>query len=348
MNRRSIYWISQIGGWLFFVILNSVYYIIGDKFDANTALNLFLSFFFGVIYTHLYREVIIRFNWLKLDKGLLVPLILLASLLISVVFWISNLGVQYLVDSEKVYISRENLVPLTFNILNIAFLVVVWSLIYFLVHFVENYRKAEIENLKWEASINEIELNKLKSQLNPHFIFNSMNSIRALVDEEPAKAKDSITRLSNILRNTLLMGKKKVISFDEEYKIVKDYLDLEATRFEERLKVTYDIQPGSEKFDVPPLMIQTLIENGIKHGISKLTEGGEICLATSIRADGRLEIRISNTGHFNGVVSETGFGIKSTRERLRLLYGDKGEFQMSNGAGDKVVTTVIIPAVKII
>ena len=128
----------------------------------------------------------------------------------------------------------------------------------------------------------EIELNNLKSQLNPHFIFNALNSIRALVDENPSKSKQAINQLSNILRNSLASDKKGLTKFEDELKIVKDYLGLESIRFEERLKTEFEIHPDSQKFLVPPLMIQTLVENGIKHGISKLTPGGVIQLKTFV------------------------------------------------------------------
>ena len=108
-----------------------------------------------------------------------------------------------------------------------------------------------------------------------------MNSIRALVEDYPHKAKESITQLSNILRNSLFMGKRKFIAFKEEMNLVNDYLALEKTRFEERLTVQIEIGKGTEKFNVPPMMIQTLVENAIKHGISKIPEGGIV----SVKAD---------------------------------------------------------------
>ena len=237
----------------------------------------------------------------------------------------------------------SNPVAAVADVLNIAFVYVVWSLIYFLVHFIENYKKEEIKNLTWEAAINEIELNKLKSQLNPHFMFNSMNSIRALVDEDPVKAKNAITQLSNILRNTLQMGKKKLISFEEELNLIKDYLDLEVTRYEERLKVEYDIHPRSAQFSVPPMMIQTLAENGIKHGISKLTKGGILKIGTEIKDD-CLHIKIINSGQMNIVEStDTGFGIKNTIQRLHLLYGDKALFKIENLDDNHVIAKLLIP-----
>ena len=174
-------------------------------------------------------------------------------------------------------------------------------------------------------------------------MFNAMNSIRALVDENPAKSKDAITQLSNILRNTLQMGKNKVIPFDEELKIVNDYLALESIRYEERLKTLVKIDPQSKNFQVPPLMIQTLIENGIKHGISKLVAGGIIEMETSVENNSLL-IKIKNSGQLiQSSDSDSGFGIKNTLQRLHLLYGADASLKISNLNSTIVLTELIIP-----
>ena len=190
----------------------------------------------------------------------------------------------------------------------------------------------------------QIELNHLKSQLNPHFIFNALNSIRALVDENPVKSKQAINQLSNILRSSLASDKKRLTKFDDELKIVKDYLGLEHIRFEERLKTEFEIHPDSHRFYVPPLMIQTLVENGIKHGISKLTAGGLIRMETQVEND-RLKIRIHNSGRLvNGErKGYTGLGLKNTIQRLKLIYGDDASFRILNENDNFVLTEVIIP-----
>ena len=269
MNKRSLYWLCQVCGWLLVILINGIFLEGANGFNSSIAFSFFLLFFFGVIYSHFYRGLIIRFNLLRLSTLQAIPLVILFSFSFALLLHFSQLGMESLLRKDASAFTNIDLKASVRYIVNIAFLFFFWSLIYFLVHYVENYKKAEIENLQWQASINEIELNKLKSQLNPHFIFNSMNSIRALVGEDPLKAKDAITQLSSILRNTLLMGKKKVIPFDEELGIVKDYLGLESTRLEERLKITMQIDPLSSSFEVPPLMLQTLAENGIKHGDRK-------------------------------------------------------------------------------
>jgi LytS/YehU family sensor histidine kinase len=207
-------------------------------------------------------------------------------------------------------------------------------------HYFERYNTS----LKYEATKNEIELNKLKSQLNPHFIFNALNSIRALVDENPRKAKNAITQLSSILRSSLVMNKSKLTHFDEEMNAVKDYLELESIRFEERLRTEFDLHPQSNQFLVPPLMIQTLVENGIKHGISNLKEGGTISLRTAVNGSS-LIIQIRNDGQLiNGRPrNPRGFGIDNTKQRLQLIFGGKASFRIFNDSDKTVLTELIIP-----
>ena len=341
MNKKGLYWICQLGGWLFFVLLQSLFFKLSNVFNNSVAISQFILFVFGIGISHLYRDVIIKLNWLKISTIQLIPRVITATILFAVVLEYAQYGVELLLNIAGN--KHQDTINIVTNILNLAFLFFFWSLIYFLFHYIENYKKAEIANLKWEASINEIELNKLKSQLNPHFMFNAMNSIRALVDENPIKSKEAITQLSNILRTTLQMGKNKVIDFEEELKVVSDYLALESIRYEERLKTLLQINSKSKNFQVPPLMIQTLVENGIKHGISKLTQGGVLELITTVEND-KLIIHIRNTGQLKETMeSDSGFGIKNTLQRLQLLYGKAASLKISNQDSNTVLTELIIP-----
>jgi len=217
-------------------------------------------------------------------------------------------------------------------------------LIYFFYPFFKNYKQEEIKNLQLEAAHQEFQINRLRSQLNPHFIFNAMNSIRALIDEDPTKAKKAITQLSNVLRNSLLMDEKKLIPMEDEINIVKDYLEIEKARYEERLNVNWEIHKHNESRMIPPLMLQTLVENAIKHGISKLPKGGDLNINLSCVQDG-YKIEVSNSGTLgepdrsnNG----TGYGLSSTRKRLELIYDDQAEFDLFQ-EHDMVKAKVFIP-----
>jgi hypothetical protein len=341
MSKKNLYWICQISGWLFYVLFNSLFFKLQNAFNTNVAISQCLMLIFGIAVSHIYRNAIVKFGWVRISTLGLIPRVIIATVLFATIMDYAQYGIEMMLGIEGS--KHQDLVTISGNILNLAFVLFFWSLFYFSFHFIENYKKAEIENLKWEASINEIELNKLKSQLNPHFMFNAMNSIRALVDENPGKSKDAITQLSNILRNTLQMGKNKVIAFEEELKVVNDYLALESIRYEERLKAKVEIDPESRMFNVPPLMLQTLVENGIKHGISKLTAGGILEIRTEVKDD-RLFIFIRNSGQMNSTKeNENGFGLKNTMQRLQLLYGKEASMKIHNENDNTVLTELVIP-----
>ncbi len=341
LNKKKLYWFSQIAGWLIYVVFIAIFNILtGNNLSAELVYSLLAIYLIGLSVSHGFRMFIIRLNWMRFNIPRLIPRILLGNIIAGIVVYLLKLIIIEIIILQS--FDGFRFIDAFADIMNWTFIFLIWSLLYFLFHFITNYRKEEIKNLKWQAAKNEIELNKLKSQLNPHFIFNSMNSIRALINENPTLAKEAITQLSNVLRNSLLMGKQKVIPLNEEMKLVNDYLSLEKTRFEERLIITKNIEMESENFLVPPLMIQTLVENGIKHGTSKLPEGGRLEINTSI-VDEKLVIVIYNSGEYKQAeLSDTGFGIVNTVQRLKLLYGEKASFEIKN-ENDKVKTTLIIP-----
>jgi LytS/YehU family sensor histidine kinase len=241
-----------------------------------------------------------------------------------------------------------NFAKLVGGIINISILILLWNLIYFVIHYMENYKKKEIESLIWEAAVKDYELKTLKSQLNPHFMFNAMNSIRALIEEDPESAKVAITKLSNILRYSLQMERMERVPLEDEVETVKNYLDLERIRFEDRLKYKFDIDRSTQKIEIPPMMIQTLIENGIKHGIAKRTEGGEIQLTSKLLSNAsgqKLKIEIRNSGIFSEeqLKNSSGFGVSNTKHRLNLLFGENANFTIQNENGNTVLAEVEIP-----
>ena len=177
-------------------------------------------------------------------------------------------------------------------------------------------------------------------------MFNSLNNIRALIDDEPILAKQSINELSNLLRSLLNNRKKSLITLKEELEIVNDYLNLEKIRYEDRLIVKLKIDEKSLPCLIPPMLVQTLVENGIKHGISKLKNGGEISIISSIN-NSILMIKIVNDGHYTYPhTNHKGLGIKNSKKRIDLLYESKSSLKIIN-QNNKVVTLIKIPVVKI-
>ena len=339
MQKKKLYIGSQLVGWALYITLAFfLTQIAGVPINKELLFSLLVAFILGLILSHAYREIILRNNWLGLNIVKIIPRFVFGSILMASLFELFYVGITHVFLGHV--LERSLMVQ---EIASLIILFVLWSLIYFFYHFFRNYKTEEIKNLKWEALKNEIELNKLKSQLNPHFMFNSMNTIRALIDENPKIAKLAVTQFSNILRSNLLMGRQKLIPLEQEIKLVKDYLAVESYRYEERLNYTLNISPKTNGIMVPPLMIQTLVENGIKHGISKIPSGGEIKVTTTIE-DNEVKIQILNSGQFiKEHLPTTGFGLANTRERLKILYGNKAKMTIDNFNNSKVITEIHIP-----
>lgn len=223
-------------------------------------------------------------------------------------------------------------------------LIALWLSLYMGWQFVEKNRKDQFDRLRLEKNVKELEIKTIKSHINPHFIFNSLNSIRALVDENPQRARTAITELSNILRSSMQADKMETVPLARELDIVKDYLALEQMRFEERLKIEMDIDEDTLDQDVPPMMLQTLVENAIKHGISKRIDGGLIKVISRF-TDNNHELIVQNSGQLNGYMNGDGFGVKSTQDRLRFLYQGKAHFDIKNMDNQRVESRVTMPVI---
>lgn len=250
----------------------------------------------------------------------------------------NNTGWHRNKKGEWKYENKTDLYGIYQNFMVIA----LWMLIYLVFHYVQRNRNDQFDRLKLENTVKELELKTIKSHINPHFIFNSLNSIRALVDENPTRARRAITELSNILRSSMQAEKAETVTLEKELDIVKDYLALEHMRFEERLRVEFDIDEDTLQQPVPPMMLQTLVENAIKHGISKQISGGLVRVVSEIRG-GTLQLTVQNTGQLAHELNEDGFGIKSTQDRLNLMYQGKAAFKIQNSGADMVESKVTMP-----
>ncbi len=342
MSRTRIYWSLQISGWSFFAFLIIILSLLfAGTIDLNKILYALIISCWYLLSSHIFRNLIRKWKWLELRIAKTIPLTLFTAFILSISNYFIHILSAYELNMLDYPTDFELYVIITY-IFGAMVFYLLWALIYYIYHYIERYNYT----LKFEALKNEIELNKLKSQLNPHFIFNALNSIRALVDENPDKSKTAITQLSSILRNSLILNKQELTTFNEELNAVKDYLALETIRFEERLQTVIEIDPRSLNYKIPPLMLQTLVENGIKHGISHLKEGGTIKIKTEI-INSDLYIKIWNNGHLElkNIENPKGFGIENTKQRLKLLFNDNATFTISNESENMVLTEIKIPQV---
>jgi two-component system, LytTR family, sensor histidine kinase AlgZ len=207
----------------------------------------------------------------------------------------------------------------------------------------EASREAEARVMETNILAREAELKALKAQVNPHFLFNSLNSISALTSVDPPKAREMCILLSEFLRMTLGLGEKSVIPLSEELALLGRFLAIEKVRFGARLRVEENIQEESKTLLVPPLVLQPLVENAVVHGIANLPEGGAIRLASQCQ-DGRLFISVENT--FDAEATPTrrgGLGLANVRKRLEGRYGTEASIYVDSQA-DRFRVELSMPA----
>jgi two-component system LytT family sensor kinase len=215
--------------------------------------------------------------------------------------------------------------------------------LYYGYEYYQQYREHLIKARELESQLAQAQLHALKMQLQPHFLFNTMHAISALMDENVKTAQKMLARLSDLLRQTLdNIGVQKV-TFQQELDFVKSYLEIELTRFQDRLKVDYEIDNKVLNHKVPNLILQPLVENAIKHGISPKAEGGTVLIIAKSLND-NLELSICDNGKGNGSneINE-GLGIKNTRLRLEKMYKDDYTFEIDDKNEKGFCVTLRIP-----
>jgi two-component system LytT family sensor kinase len=335
MKARNIYWVAQLSGWgLYGMLLLFSVVARGEVIDTDIYISISSWVVLGVSITHFQRFIFIRLNWLDKKLAQLAPRLILTSAICATVLNSSTFLIDYLAKNGNLNWERLTFSAFVVAIIFNSFVILFWNAIYFTFHFFQKSRKQEVSNLELTASNRESELKNLRSQLNPHFLFNSLNSIRALVDIEPAKAKTSITTLSNLLRQSLLFGKQNMVTVEQELDIVRNYLDLEKIRFEERLHVQWEIDDSLLSKEIPPFSIQMMAENAVKHGISHLKEGGTIIISITRTEDG-FALQLTNSGEL-GTTVDLGVGIQNIKQRLKLQFGSNAAYSLSEADGQVV------------
>jgi hypothetical protein len=357
--KERLYVLCQAGGWMFFLVLQIVFItLFRDNAASNksTPMEIYLSLgrvvAEGLLLTHFARIYLSRWGWKELGWRRLIPRILLMALTLSAAWTV----IGYTIDIGLLRLEYSGKYPLWLlmasSLVNGALMMVGWLCLYFFYHIFERLNRLQVEQLRLAASVKEAELRALKSQVNPHFLFNSLNSLRALIDEDAPRAREAVTRLANMLRYSLQSGQLETVPFVEELRIVEDYLALEQIRHENRLRVRWDVAEDvyTAAVLVPPMLLQTLVENAVKYGIGTRREGGELSIAARIEGVA-LHIRVSNPGDLSEPASSaaaragssTGVGLRNASERLRMLFGDRASLTLLSEPAGCVTADVLIP-----
>jgi two-component system LytT family sensor kinase len=315
-----LYWYCQLLGWSLYFGFNLVLFSVFGRFSGELLLIVTAIVLPIAALTHALRYHIRANRWEQLP-----PLPLLGRLLVTNAA-LSVLS-QLIIWALLIWVVRPSpdgqphgWAQFLGYCLNVNFMLWMWAGFYFGWHFFHRYKQAEVDKWKLAAAVQEAEMRTLKAQINPHFMFNGLNNIRALVMEDPARARNMITHLSDLLRYSI--------------------------QLEERLTYSLDVDPAALPVLIPPMTLQLLVENAIKHGIAPRPEGGSIQLtAQPDTATSQLHIVVRNTGRYQPQPGHEGVGLRNARERLALLFGKAATLTISNDltAPDTVLAQLQLP-----
>lgn len=329
------YWFCQLAGWGALTGFS----IISSSFGSwHAALQFALAKLFlmatGLGLSHLWRARLRRHGWLERPRGfpyarLAAGVLLLALAQTACLVWTDQLfrgGALF--DDEPAM--------LAFNIGLLVFIwavvFAVWTLCYAMALARRRAGRFELEKLRLEVSVKDAELRALQAQVNPHFFFNSLNSIRALTYEDADAAARAIGQLAGMMRYSLQAGQAPLVALGDELAAVRAYLDMEKLRFDERLQLDIDVAPGLGAVRLPPMVLQTLAENAVRHGVERSSGPCRIAIRAR-RLDGMLEVAVANEGRIAAHSDSTRLGLANARNRLLLQCGAQASVSLREAGG---------------
>ncbi|MEQ6169023.1 MULTISPECIES: histidine kinase [unclassified Ekhidna] len=326
MTRNTSYWLLQTIGWFMYgmigVIIALLFY---DNVDVWVILAQFFSAIVMLFATHLLRYKMKLDGWLKLKiKQLIVRLV---PTLIILALLANGITTGYTVLTTDL-IPVDKISPTVFLLFTFQTFVYfcLWTAVYLIIYFFRNYKKEEVAKWQLQTAVKDAELIALKAQINPHFLFNALNNIRALILEDHMKARDMVSHLSELLRYSIQFNDNEKVTVEEELEIVNKYLELESVHYESRLHYEVLSKKELNRCKIPPMLIQLMAENAIKHGISQVKNGGDILI--SVDKEGKdLVLEVSNTGKLKKNLGN-GIGLRNATERIRILFDSEPDLEL--------------------
>ena len=331
-KASALYWICQIAGWsayLAYVLVGYLVYAKTHQPGDIVSIVLFCTIV-PILMTHGLRRWMYLHGWADLRERRRKVRQFASAIVLAVIVTVA-VGVANGVAHGRVWIPTDGMF---WMLLAYWWAFGFWMWFYEMAH--QRRRRNELELIARDA-----QLRALRAQLNPHFLFNSLNSVRSLIAENPQRAASMVTGLSDILRYSLASDRSDTVPLADELSVIEEYLSVERMRFEERLRVERTIEPRTLTVPVPPMIIQTLVENAVKHGIAASSGGGFVRVDARVR-DGLLDVIVSNNGPFKPPVDGEGYGLQNAIERLRLLYGGRASL-MIEADGDRTVASLTLP-----
>lgn len=342
-NNNHLFIFLNVVGWAGYCLSSYVGAFYWDKpidyywvLLIDALLGLIISFLLRPVYRHVWNT----------SATTRIVTIIVASYVCSII-WIVPRNIAYW-DLYKHGFRPESWTGYFGWMSSIFYIFICWSCLYFGIKFYQGMQQASQRALKANALAHEAQLKMLRYQLNPHFLFNTLNAISTLVlEKHTLRANEMVTRLSNFLRYSLDNDPMQKVTLEQEITTLNLYLGIEKVRFEERLELDFDIEPQAEKALIPSLILQPLVENSIKYAIANSENGGVISLHAKVFANELLlELKDNGPGItlINGQLPESrGVGVKNTQNRLNELYREQHSFSVSNAIPSGLQVNIRLP-----
>jgi two-component system, LytTR family, sensor kinase len=360
IEKLNDFWL-RVAAFPLISIINNVFFYAEEnvKFNISLLKGIILSLLVTVFHWEIGRQVLMYYRRKYPNTNQTKERVLFTLLGFIVVCFVINGILQFFYNYWQVWNRIETFSDYLFNVKVGIFFLLVLYIVYEMIYYFKKWQltfeeretlkeeqlRTQVQQLELEKQLKEVELTNLRQQLNPHFLFNALNSIHALASLKDDKTESAILNLSDLMRYHLNYEKRDFVTVQEEMDTVRNYLELEKIRYDKRL--IYDIQVDVAVLnqEIPLIMVQTLVENAIKHSVRHHINGANI--SVSARQKGEfLKIEVTNSGQYTPSVfasKNSGIGLENTRKRLDMLYGDKASFSIGNKNDSEVVATLSFP-----
>jgi two-component system, LytTR family, sensor kinase len=330
LNRNALFWSLHAAGWAAYGLtqyIGGFFYPDPSSYALVWLVAAAAGFVLSAPLRYIYRGL-----WGRPPRTIIIGALVSCYLTALTLRMVINLSYREFVQPDW---QMQTSLEIFGGAMSTAYLLVCWSALYFGIKFYESKGQQEEAMLKAVALAQEAQLKMLRYQLNPHFLFNTLNAISTLIlDNQNRKANHAVARLSDFLRYTLDQDPMKKVTLRQELEALNLYLGTERLRFGERLRLEYAIEEGALEALVPSLLLQPLLENSLKYAVSSREQGGQVRIEGRAR-EGLLELSVIDDGpglpEGQPAGERRGVGLANTRERLLVLYGNNCRFAAFNG-----------------
>ena len=351
-NKRYLFWTLQLAGWSGWGVSFYLGVMVWGEPPEYYSLYLSIISSIGVVLTLGLRSL---YHYMWNSHAVRRIFAILAASYVAGLVWMGSRAVIYrglFGDAKNKHADKEwELFSYFDGAMSAFWVMLVWSGLYFGIKYYLLLQEEKQRGLKIAAMAHQSQLRMLQYQLNPHFLFNTLNAISTLVlDKDTELANSMVTRLSRFLRYTLDSDPMEKVTVTEEIEAIKLYLDIEKVRFDERLRLHFDISPEAETALVPSLLLQPLVENAIKYAISQSRHGGSIGISAKL-SDDQLLLEVADDGpgmdlKYGRLPKGGGVGVSNCRERLKTLYGDQQSFRLGTTDPHGLTISILLPVMR--